>query len=323
MYMVNARQLASVTRSVSMVRFSAFFIIFASVGLLFLVITLATKKLVSRLYMVMDGLRQVKDGNLYTAILVPGHDEVAEMAHLFSDMVVQLRSLIEEIKKEHELLAQTEIKAMQNQINAHFLYNALETIKMQAELVNKKSLVDSITILGRLMRYSLKLNKHQVPLEQELEYIQGYISFMNIRNDYHIDLLLHIPEAFRGIEIPKMLIQPIVENAVKHGIEVEGEDAAISISVSAEPDSGRWWILIQDSGVGMDEGCLKELLERIYGCLETQGASGGIGLINIQQRLFSFYGKEFRLVLESRPGQGTTVAIPLPLPDRIENKASL
>ena len=318
MYLVHARQLSAVTRSISLVRFATFFIIFASIGLLFLVITLATRKLVARLYVVMDGLRQVKDGNLQTAITVPGNDEVAEMASLFSDMVAQLRTLFDEIKREHELVAQTEIKAMQNQINAHFLYNALETIKMQAELANQRSLAESITILGRLMRYSLKLNKHQVPLEQELAYIRDYITFMNIRNDYHIDVLLQVPETFTTMVIPKMLIQPIVENAVKHGIEVLGEDASITISAYTETSAHRWWIVVQDSGVGMDEQQRADLEQRIRNGMETEGASGGIGLINIQQRLFAFYGRDYRLVVESTAGQGTRVAIPLPLPETMK-----
>jgi len=323
MYMVHARQLSAVTRSISLVRFAAFFIIFASIGLLFFVITFATRKLVARLYVVMDGLRQVKEGNLQTAITVPGNDEVAEMASLFSDMVAQLRTLFDEIKREHELVAQTEIKAMQNQINAHFLYNALETIKMQAELVNQRSLAESITILGRLMRYSLKLNKHQVPLEQELDYIRDYIAFMNIRNDYQIHLLVQVPDTFKTIEIPKMLIQPIVENAVKHGIEVLGEDASITISAYTETSAHRWWISVQDSGVGISESRRAELEERILTGIEADSPSGGIGLINIQQRLFAFYGRDYRLVVESTAGQGTRVAIPLPLPNEMITQGSV
>lgn len=321
--LVHWRSAKSLMANISIIRFISIGILLLSVLVMFLIISGATNRLFNRLYKIMQGLRAVRDGDLAVSIHVEGSDEVAEMADIFTAMVDRINSLIEASRKEHELLAQTQIKAMQNQINAHFLYNALETIKMQAELKDQQDIVESVTILGRLMRYSLKLGKHRVSLDQELEYISDYIRLMNIRNDYAITLHIDIPPAYRSIEIPKMLIQPVVENAVKHGIEPEGEDAVINISCAADVPRHRWWIIVQDSGRGMDSLALEALKRRVSEGQEREGAAGGIGLLNIQQRLGAFYGQDFTLELESNPGQGTTIKIPLPLPPQWENKEEL
>ncbi|MFZ5366917.1 MAG: sensor histidine kinase [Spirochaetota bacterium] len=311
--LVHWRSAKSLMANISIIRFVSIGILLLSILVMFMIISGATKRLFRRLYTIMQGLRAVRDGNLDVRISVEGTDEVAEMADIFTAMVAQINSLIESSRKEHELLAQTQIKAMQNQINAHFLYNALETIKMQAELKDEQEIVESITILGRLMRYSLKLGKHRVSLDQELEYISDYIRLMNLRNDYTITLHIDVPAAYRGIEIPKMLIQPVVENAVKHGIEPIGEDAVINISCAADVIQQRWWIIVEDSGRGMDGTALEHLQEQVASGREREGASGGIGLSNIQQRLWAFYGQDFVLELDSKSGKGTIVKIPLPL----------
>ncbi|HRS04952.1 MAG TPA: histidine kinase [Treponema sp.] len=313
--LVHWRSTRSLMASLSTIRFISIAILLFSVFIMFIIITGATNRLFNRLYLIMQGLREVRDGNLAVRLQVGGADEVAEMADIFAAMVTQINTLIESSRKEHELLAQTQIKAMQNQINAHFLYNALETIKMQAELRDQADIVESITLLGRLMRYSLKLGRHRVRVEQELEYTRDYIRLMNIRNDYTITLNCVVPPAFLNLEIPRLFIQPVVENAVKHGIEPEGEDGVITIQCAADTAQRRWWIRVQDSGRGMDEHTLIALRNQIAGGQEREGATGGIGLVNIQQRLWAFYGSGYTLELESIPGRGTRVTIPLPLPE--------
>ncbi len=311
--LVHWRSAKSLVSSISLIRFVSIGVLMLSVLVMFMVITGATNRLFTRLYQIMNGLRAIRDGNLAVSIHVGGSDEVAEMAGIFTSMVDRINKLIEEIKNEHALLAQTQIRAMQNQINAHFLYNVLETIKMQAELANQYPIVASITLLGRLMRYSLKLSRHQVPLEQELSYISDYITLLNIRNDYTIVLKLDIPQELLPLEIPKMLIQPVVENAVHHGIEPDGEDGGILIRCFADVSQNRWWVQVQDSGRGMAADALDRLKRQVAEGREPEGISGGIGLVNIQQRLWVLFGKEFVLDIESAPGAGTTVTMPLPL----------
>jgi two-component system sensor histidine kinase YesM len=184
---------------------------------------------------------------------------------------------------------------------------------MQAELKDQKEIAESITLLGKMMRYCLRWRTHRVLLSQEIEYIYDYIRLMNIRNDYVISLSVHIDQVYLNKEIPKMLIQPVVENAVLHALEPMGDNGVIDISAIPDEQSGVLWIIVSDSGAGMDSAQIDSLGKALATGRESESSSGGIGLINIQQRLHAFYGKEYTLGLESSPGQGTIVRIPVPL----------
>jgi two-component system sensor histidine kinase YesM len=205
------------------------------------------------------------------------------------------------------LATETELRTMQNQINSHFLYNALETIKMQAELRNVTSIVESITLLGRMLRYCLRSMPNPVALGEELEYIRSYIGFLNIRNDYHITLKETIDPCCMDHQIPKMLIQPLVENAFHHAIEPEGEDAVIELRAEKR-DTGILWITIRDYGPGIRETELKALA----GGRGDKEKERGIGIKNIQLRLSAFYGPQWKLRIENAKGGGTLVGIPIP-----------
>lgn len=310
--LVHTSSPAVITHSIFLIRLTSFFILLASIACMFMIITYVTKKMVTRLYIVMGGMKKIREGNLDVSIFVPGNDEVAEMARTFSAMVERIQRLVSEIKKEQALVTQTEIKAMQNQINAHFLYNVLETIKMQAELKDQHEISESITLLGRMMRYCLRWRNHRVLLKQEIEYVSDYIRLMNIRNDYEISLSIAIDEKYLDFEIPKMLIQPVIENAVLHAIEPLGEDAIIEITASPDDANKILWIQIRDSGAGMDSDQLDRLGTILAGA-ESDAPVGGIGLQNIQQRLNAFYGRDFSLRIQSAPGKGTEVVIPVPM----------
>ncbi|MDR1654769.1 MAG: histidine kinase [Treponema sp.] len=303
----------SVLSGLESFRLLAGFGIFASTMLLFFTIRFATGRLMRRLYVIMEGMRELRRGNLDIALRIEGNDEVTEMARVFTDMAGRIKGLAGEITREQQLVAQTEIRAMQNQINAHFLYNVLETVKMQAEIYNADGIVCSITLLGRMLRYCLGLRLRVVPLREELGYIRSYIDLLNIRNDYTIDLCEKIEEPYLDNKIPKMLIQPLVENAFLHAVEPMGEDARIDIT--AEVENGVLWISVKDYGPGLETGELEKIKERMQA---EETGSGHIGLRNIQQRLSVFYGETWKLRIVSVPGEGTVVHIPIPLTGTVE-----
>lgn len=303
--------LDSVIGTIAIIRLSFLIVMLVSIAIMFFFIDYVTKRLVTRLYAIMDGMRSVRKGDLDVSVHVAGHDEVSEMAEIFTAMVERIKSLISEIKQEQSLVTQTEIKAMQNQINAHFLYNVLETIKMQAELRDEREIAESLTLLGRMMRFCLRWRNHRVYLRQEIDYVRDYIAIMNIRNDYVITLAILVDEKWMDVEIPKMLIQPVVENAVLHAIEPLGEDGVITISASVDPSGKVLLVSVKDTGAGMDSSMIDSL-----GILLAQGAEsgnevGGIGLRNIQQRLRAFYGPDYSLRIQSAKGEGTEVIIPV------------
>lgn len=276
----------------------------------FMVISFASNRMFRGIYSVMEGMKQVRGGNLGVQLEVSGSGEVMETQQTFNAMTQQLSAQIEQIKREHELIADTEMKAMQNQINAHFLYNVLETIHMQALLADNDDVAQSILMLGKMMRYCLRWRIHTVELEQEIEYIQSYVYILNLRNDYEIALEFDIPENLRKIKIPKMILQPFVENSFIHGIEPLAKDT--KIRVYTERGAGeKVWLCVRDYGAGMSGEKVKEILAYLEDEKYERDSTGSIGIKNIQQRLSLFYGPEFKLEIESQPGKGTTVRVPL------------
>jgi two-component system sensor histidine kinase YesM len=284
---------------------------FGSLVLLFCIIYFATQRLLSRLYRIVKGMTEIKRGNYDIELKVEGSDEIAEMALVFSDMVSQIKKQIRIITQEQRLVAETEIKAMQNQINAHFLYNILETVKMQAEIRNVDTIIRIITLLGKMLRYCLRIGPWAVPLREELSYVHAYIDLLNIRNDYTVSIDESVPEELLDTKMPRMLIQPLVENVFFHVIEPRGEDAGLGIGVEAGSRDGILWIHVQDSGPGLSAEEVEKIREGING--HNGDNSGSIGLKNIQRRLSVFYGPEWRLRIVSVPGKGTTVSVPVPL----------
>ncbi len=205
----------------------------------------------------------------------------------------------------------SEIRFLQNQINAHFIYNILEAIKMMAEIDEKYEISDAITSLGKLMRYSIKSALGNVRLSEELEYIKNYVLLINLRYDFEVILSFNIPEELMDQEILKMSLQPIVENAVLHGIEPVAEDTTVYIKAWEEDNNFK--IEITDSGRGMDKNTLDNLMRHIHGEIEETGGSGnGIGLKNVEDRIKLFYGDEYGLSVYSESFKFTKVSMVLP-----------
>ena len=285
----------------------------ASVLVLYFLINKTTSRLMSGVYSVIGGMKQVRGGNFDVQLPVMSTDEVGQTQNTFNSMTAQLRAQIAQIKNEQQLIADTEMKAMQNQINAHFLYNVLETIRMQAVLADKDDIAESIMIVGKMMRYCLRWRVHNVTLAQEIEYINSYIYILNVRNDYTVSLESDIPEQYETLTIPKMMLQPFVENAFNYAIEPLARDSVIRIYAEPDPDGKKIWLCVQDFGCGMSGEKLREIRTYIADDTYERISKGNIGIKNIQQRLTMFFGKEYRLEIESTIGKGTLVRVPVSL----------
>ena len=302
-----------IQKSLFLIQSSILIGLFVTIFLLYFLVRYLTARLMARVYKLIRGMKQVQKGNLEALVEVTGHDEVTEAQQTFNKMTEQLRSQIEEIKKEQQLIADTEMKAMQNQINAHFLYNALETIKMQAVIAGETDVEESINVLGKLMHYCLRWRVHTVTLEEEVDYIRSYIYLLNIRNDYVISLKTEIRDECKKIVIPKMSLQPLVENAFFYAIEPLGKDAVIKVYTECDgPESDRIWLCVRDYGKGISKEKQEELMAYLADDTYERDSTGSIGLKNIQQRLTVFCGKDYRLVIESKEGEGTLIKIPVP-----------
>jgi two-component system sensor histidine kinase YesM len=269
------------------------------------------KRLLKRFYGISHTVGSVRQGDLSVRVSVEGHDEVAEMGAQINGMLETINTLMDTDTKREIIMKNTEIRALQNQINAHFIYNVLEAIKMMAEIDERFQIADAVTSLGSMLRYSMRWTSRNVSIEEEIEHIRNYVSLTNLRYDHQICLSLSIPDPLWKQEIPKMSLQPIVENAICHGLELVTEDAYVYIKAKAE--GARCVIEISDPGRGMDAQQLALLQDRIRGTAEPDDAKGGIGLKNVQERIQGNFGDEYGITIQSKEGLYTKVSVVLPL----------
>ena len=279
--------------------------------LLAMIIDQIVKRMLRQFYSILRSIRLVQKGDLSVRIDAYANDEMGELGAQLNKMLDRIQELMDENMKRQMLVKNSEIRALQNQINAHFIYNVLESIKMMAEIDEKYEISDAITALGKLLRYSMRWVSGNVKLEEELEYIKSYMVLINLRYDYEIILALNLPEELLSQEIPKMSLQPIVENAILHGIEPLSEDSTMYIKGWIENDD--CIIEISDTGQGMTDAQVRALEDKINGAVEESGGNGhGIGLKNVQDRIHMSFGGNYGIRIASKYGCYTKIAIRLP-----------
>lgn len=260
---------------------------------------------------VVEGVRLFSQGDLEVEIPVEGKDEIAQFSVQINELLASIRQLIHQNIEKEVMVKNTQIRALQNQINAHFLYNVLEAIKMMAEIDEKYAIADAVNSLGRLLRYTMKWTRRTVALHEELDHIDNYIALVNLRYDGQIFLERQVPQELLMQEIPKLSLQPIVENAVVHGGSHE-IDRTIHILVRQQ--GGTVFIAVRNEGEPMSEQALEHLRRSIQGIEQTRSTGGnGIGLKNVQDRIHMTFGREYGITVDSRSGDGTTVTVTVPL----------
>jgi len=286
---------------------------------LFIILTFILNKIINiilgKFYYIIRLMKKLEKGHLDIEIPDLGKDEVGELALSFKKMHSQIGSLIDTNIKKEILAKDSELRALQNQINAHFIYNVLESIKMMAEIEESYHISDSVTALGRLLRYSMRWKSQMVSLQEEVEYVKNYLILLNLRYDYTIILSIDIPKVILEQEIPKMSLQPIIENAVLHGIEELAEDTTIYIKGKVVGD--KYYIEVTDTGKGMNEDEFTSLRRKLSGALQQEPVGhSGIGLNNVKQRLLLCFGNKADLEVSTKQGCYTKVRMVIPIIDQ-------
>lgn len=220
--------------------------------------------------------------------------------------------LMEELKVRNELekaLKDSEIKALQSQINPHFLFNVLNNIGSLALMENAERTQELIYLLSEMLRYMVKNINLTISVEEEIKQIERYLKLQSVRYGDKIDYKISIDENVKKIIIPSMIIQPFVENAIVHGIEPKEEKGCIRINGFAHEE----YIVfeIEDDGVGMDKKCLREIFE-LNSSNYSESKSTGIGISNANRRIIYTYGSSYKVDIKSKLGFGTKVIIKLP-----------
>ena len=201
-----------------------------------------------------------------------------------------------------------------------YLLSVLSKSLLEAARIDgANEISDAVTSLGKLLRYGMKFSSQNVTIEQEIEYVKDYLDLINLRFDYRINLALNIPPHIYKQEIPKISMQPIVENAIYHGIDDLAEDA--SIYIKAHQEGTDFYIEITDSGKGMTEKEIEHIQKKIAGEIEAGGGSGnGIGLKNVQDRIRISFGEEYGISIFSKENCYTKVVVKLPIVYREDRK---
>ena len=250
------------------------------------------------------------ENNLQSNIL-----EIDELSYNFNDKIIRIKELIENIKIEQKNKKNTELWLLQAQINPHFLYNTLDTVVWMAEAGDSKKVVDMITALSSFLRIGLNKGKKFIQIREEIRHIESYLKIQKFRYDDILEYSIEIEDSLYDMRILKLLLQPLVENALYHGIKYKREGGSIRIR-GYEKDNN---IILEviDNGVGMDENKLNKIKALIENTslensdiIRTTGDS--FGLYNVAERIRLYYGNEYGLDIESRENVGTTVTIILP-----------
>lgn len=303
-----------ITGSINNARRTGYILIAAMITLMLalaFLVNYIVRRMLARMNSMENTMKIIAGGNIKVRTSVTGTDDIGAMGSTLNSMLDRIEQLMNE-NVEREILAKNAgIKSLQNQINAHFIYNVLESIKMLAEVDEEYLISDSITSLEKLLRYSINWGSGIVTIRDELNYIRNYITLMNSRNDFTVTLAVDIPEQVMNQEIPKMALQPIVENAVLHGIAPLGQDAAIYIHAIVQGNDIR--IEISDNGSGMDQDTLDRLRQKLNAEVDTDEKKGhGVGMKNIHDRIRLNYGARYGLSIYSEKGKYTKVVIFLP-----------
>jgi len=273
-------------------------------------ITFFTKILSNRIITLNRQIKRVGEGNLDAVIHVQGSDEIGLLSNQINKMVTNIKELIDEVEKVHieknileKRQQEIKLKMMASQINPHFLFNALESIRMKAHIKGEKEIASVVKVLGKLMRKSISVTGEMVPLKHEIDLIKCYLDIQKFRYGDRLDYQLKIDPKSEQILINPLIIQPLVENAVIHGLENKEKDG--KVIVEAKVNEHSLTVCVLDNGVGMSEEKLRSIKETLKNVDDNR--ENRIGLLNVHQRLSLTFGEQSGLQIESHPSTGTEI----------------
>lgn len=254
-----------------------------------------------------NSMKEVEKGNFEKANVTIGEDnEIGSLGNSFNLMIARIKQLMEQNVYEQKQKRKSELKALRSQINPHFLYNTLDSIIWMAEGGKDKEVVLMTSALARLLRQSISNEDEQIPLEREVEYARSYLTIQGMRYKDKLEYEIDVEDSIKREPVINLILQPLVENAIYHGIKYKGTRGLIRITGYGE--GNKIIIKVMDNGIGMDE----ETLAGIFARSKEREGNNGVGVYNVQSRIQLYYGEEYGLHFESVKGEGTTVVITIP-----------
>ena len=256
----------------------------------------------------LDGsVREIESGNLDVEIVPNGSYEVEHLGKSIKNMLGRIKVLMSDLVAEHNAKRKSEFDTLQSQINPHFLYNTLDIIVWMIENENSDKAVNIVTALAKFFRISLSKGKNIITVKDEVEHVRNYLMIQNMRFKNRFEYSIDVDEEVLSYSSLKLMLQPLVENAIYHGMEFMDGDGEIDVKVFKEGDS--LYFTIKDNGLGMSEDMVETLLSKDF---VPSKKGSGIGVKNVNERIKLYFGSEYGLKVESEPDEGTKITIHLP-----------
>lgn len=291
-------------------------VILSALIMAILLIYYFSRLLTGRMLQLSKHISKVGSGNLGATLVIDGKDEIGQLARQFNHMVRNINDLMSEVQESNRqknaiLLKQNEIKfkMMASQINPHFLFNALESIRMKAHVRGQADISQVVRLLGKMMRKNLEVGNRRISLQSELETVSCYLVIQKFRYDDRLAYELHIDPKADLVQIPPLIIQPLVENSVVHGLENRIDGGMVRVDVRIE--DGLLKVQVSDNGAGISKTRMHEIRQMLES--KDDYESNNIGMRNIHLRLKLTYGPECGLTLASQEGFGTQISFEIPL----------
>ena len=245
-----------------------------------------------------------KNAENYTYTQVRGTEELMMLSDSFDHMVRRIQKLMEQVRQEEITLRKTELKALQAQINPHFLYNTLDAIAWLCEEGRNKDAEDMVTSLAKLFRISISKGHELITIEKEIQHAQSYLRIEKFRYKNQFTYRFDVDEECLGYLCNKITLQPIIENAIYHGLNRMVDEGEITIRIREDGDD--IILSVEDNGIGMTEEQCQEILRK------EPGDRTGIGIKNVNDRIKIYFGEEYGLTITSELDEGTCVDIRMP-----------
>lgn len=272
-------------------------------------IVIYTRKITKPIEVMMLQMQEVEAGNLNVRVESNVFNELDDLSESFNHMVNQIKNLMEDIVKVEQNKNELELEVLHAQINPHFLYNTLNTIRWMAKIKGEDSIADALIALVKLLRVSISFGNNMITLEEEIQYIENYILIQKLRFNQMFEIYYDIKEEHKKLNIPKLILQPIVENSLIYGIdEAEKREEPIIIEIFTREKEECVEIVVRDNGNGIEP----EILNKIFKQESNINRFSKVGLNNVNQRLKMYLGEAYGLQIVSALNEGTTVIIRVP-----------
>lgn len=255
-----------------------------------------------------DVTEKVAEGNFAVRTRIHSQDEIAALGQAFNNMAENMQALIDQVREDEEKMRKMDLRLLQEQINPHFLYNTLDTIVWLIESNETDQAVNMVITLSDFFRLVLSKGKEFITIREEEKHIRSYLEIQEMRYHDILEYDIQMDQTVYDFQIPKLTLQPLVENALYHGIKYKRAKGYIHIHGERDGDLIR--LVVRDNGVGMEQEELEVLRREI--CRPCQETEKGFGLANVNERIQMYFGEEYGLEIRSVKGKGTIVEVTIP-----------